>query len=406
MPVFWSNLLSRNKRWPHAVSAAVLLLSVIAVERTARGASSEQAPVKQAEKPLNAPSDEQMQVKSFNEVLQDLVNEFSFDLRAKALSTVRTVSVRRVALGEGIPRTYESYLETQISDAFRKHSGTKVLQCTNCRVRRTVVENGRLVMTTPINNPQELDAIASQLGVEAWVDVTLIYQETSMILGFHVFDSKTKELLWTKLYNTENIYKEKMIQKEEENKKTKDIENTKVSKYSVSTTLGWQLVPNVKQSANMIAVNFKFAEKFNLGRDEVGTRLGGILAPSVVISDYPEISGDPSSSAEVVDGKSKEVILPFTKALALSAIYGHLFGEEAIHADAPVWGVEFGAGTIVSTGYACISLRSGLTLRLGQRFVFDAGVSYSLPTTISIKSRYKYTTPGGLGADAAFGLHF
>ena len=142
------------------------------------------------------------QVKSFNEVLQDLVNEFSFDLRAKSLNSLRAVAIRRVALGEGIPRSYESYLETQVSDSFRKHSGTKVLQCTNCRIRRTVVENGRLVMTTPINNPQELDAIAIQLGVEAWVDVSLLYQETSMILGFHVFDSKSKELVWTKLYNT------------------------------------------------------------------------------------------------------------------------------------------------------------------------------------------------------------
>lgn len=167
------------------------------------------------------------QVKTFNEVLQDLVNEFAFDLRAKALNSLRTVSVRRVALGEGIPRTYESFVETQISDAFRKHSGTKVLQCMNCRVRRTVVENGRLVMTTPINNPQELDAIANQLGVEAWIDVTLIYQETNMILSFHVFDSKTKELLWTKLYNTENIYKQKMEQREAENSQQLAAENAK-----------------------------------------------------------------------------------------------------------------------------------------------------------------------------------
>ncbi|NBW81938.1 hypothetical protein EBR21_09305, partial [bacterium] len=65
--------------------------------------------------PANPPAAEQGLVKSFNEVLQDLVNEFSFDLRAKALNTLRNVSIRRVALGEGIPRTYESYLETQVA---------------------------------------------------------------------------------------------------------------------------------------------------------------------------------------------------------------------------------------------------------------------------------------------------
>ncbi|MFZ9519467.1 MAG: hypothetical protein ACO3A4_03225 [Silvanigrellaceae bacterium] len=356
--------------------------------------------------PATQPAVEQGQVKSFNEVLQDLVNEFSFDLRAKALNTLRTVSIRRVALGEGIPRTYESYLETQIADSFRKHSGTKVLQCMNCRVRRTVVENGRLVMTTPINNPQELDSIASQLGVDAWVDVTLLYQETSMVLGFHVFDSKSKEMLWTKLYNTENIYKQKAEAKETEERQKFADDSAKKSKYSFSTTLGWQLVPNVKTSANMIGLNFKFAERFNLGRDEVGTRLSAIVAPSVIISDYPEISGDPAASAEIVDGTSKEVILPFSKALGLFALYGHLFNDEAAVGDGAVWGAEFGAGTIVSKGYACFSLRSGGTLRLGQRFTLDAAIAYSLPTTISIRNKYKYTTPGGVGADFAFGLHF
>ena len=353
---------------------------------------------------------QQLQVKSFNEVLQDLVNEFSFDLRAKALNALRTVSVRRVALGEGIPRTYESYVETQVSDSFRKHSGTKVLQCTNCRVRRTVVENGRLVMTTPINNPQELDAIASQLGVDAWIDVTLIYQETSMVLSFHVFDSKSKELIWTKLYNTDNIYKKKMEQIETTNKQQSEAaaaaEREKLSKHNMTATLGWQLVPNVKTGANMIAFNFRFSERFNFGIDEVGTRVSGFVAPSVLISDYPEISGDPASVAQVVDGTNKEVILPFTRGYGLFAIYSHLLKGDVLQTDTPVWGMEFGAGTIFSKGYACFAFRAGNTLRLGQRFLLDAGIAYSMPTTISIRNKYKYTTPGGIGADVAFGLQF
>jgi len=346
------------------------------------------------------------QVKSFNEVLQDLVNEFSFDLRAKSLNSLRAVAIRRVALGEGIPRSYESYLETQVSDSFRKHSGTKVLQCTNCRIRRTVVENGRLVMTTPINNPQELDAIAVQLGVEAWVDVSLLYQETSMILGFHVFDSKSKELVWTKLYNTENIYKQKMEQRDSELAQGQAVEKEKISNYVLSSTLGWQLVPNVKDSANMLGINFRFAERFNAGRDEVGTRISALVAPSEVISDYPGFAGDPASSAEVVDGTNTETILPFTKGIGLSAFYSRIVSDDPLKMNGIVWGWEMGAGTIVSTGYACFAFRGGAHLRMGRRFLLDFGGAFSLPTTISIRNRYKYTTPGGVGADVGFGIQF
>lgn len=345
------------------------------------------------------------EVKSFNEVLQDLIDEFSYDLRAKALNGLRTVAVRRVALGEGIPRSYEAYVETQISDSFRKHSGTKVLQCTNCRVRRTVVENGRLIMTTPINNPKELDAIAVQLGVEAWLDVGLIYQETSMVLAFHVFDSKTKELVWTKLYNTESIYKKKMETRSAElapvvNQSEQD------QNYLISMALGWSLVPNVKDSASMVGFTARLAERFNAGKHEVGTRISFLISPSEILSDYPEISGDPASSAEIVEGGSTEVILPFKRGAGLLAFYSTLLGDEKSSESDVVWNLETGAGVVVSRGYASVLVRIGTQVRLGQRFLLDVGGAYSLPTTISIRQRYKYTTPGGIGADAAFGIHF
>ncbi|MEY4065546.1 MAG: hypothetical protein RIR26_1754 [Pseudomonadota bacterium] len=355
-----------------------------------------------------APPPEQPAVKSFNEVLQDLVNEFSFDLRAKALNTLRTVAIRRVALGEGIPRAYENFLETQVSDSFRKHSGTKVLQCTNCRIRRTVVENGRLVMTTPINNPQELDAIAVQLGVEAWVDISLLYQETSMVLGFHVFDSKSKELVWTKLYNTENIYRQRMEQREEKTAVNPAAAPAveKKTNFFLGTTAGWHLVPNVKKSANMLGVNLRFAEKFNEGKAEVGTRVSFLVAPSVLLSDYPEISGDPAASSEVTDGATTETVLPFNKGLSLSAMYAQMVTKNPLQAEGVVWGWEASAGTVVSVGYASIFFRTGAHSRLGKSFICDVGLAYSLPTTLTIKERFKYKTPGGVGADVGFGIQF
>ena len=349
--------------------------------------------------------DTEREVKSFNQVLQDLIDEFSYDLRAKALDGVRTVAVRRVALGEGIPKSYESYVETQVSDSFRKHSGTKVLQCTNCRVRRTVVENGRLLMTTPINNPNELDAIAAQLGLEAWLDVGLIYQETSMVLAFHVFDSKTKELVWTKLYNTESIYKKKMETKVSDSAPV-IASSVKDENYLISMALGWHLVPNVKNSASMAGFSARLAERFNSGRHEVGTRISFLIAPSEILSDYPEISGDPASSAEIVEGDTTEVILPFKRGAGLLAFYSvHMNGENGLATDV-AWNVESGAGVILSKGYTSLLVRIGTQIRLGQRFLIDVGGAYSLPTTISIRQKYKYTTPGGIGADAAFGIHF
>lgn len=399
MPQLWAKKQFLSFAFKAVPSWAVLVLQVFFLST---------AWAQDAEGEGNPSPSEQPAVKSFNEVLQDLVNEFSFDLRAKALNTLRTVAIRRVALGEGIPRAYENFLETQVSDSFRKHSGTKVLQCTNCRIRRTVVENGRLVMTTPINNPQELDSIAMQLGVEAWVDISLLYQETSMVLGFHVFDSKSKELVWTKLYNTENIYRQRMEQREDKsvvNPAAPPVVEKKTS-FFLGTTAGWHLVPNVKNSANMLGVNLRFAEKFNEGRAEVGTRMSFLVAPSVLLSDYPEISGDPAASSEVTDGTTTETVLPFNQGLNLSAMYTQIVTKNPLQAEGFVWGWEVSAGTTVSTGYVAISFRTGAHLRLGKSFVCDVGLAYSLPTTLTINERFKYKTPGGVGADVGFGIQF
>ena len=83
----------------------------------------------------------------------------------------------------------------------------------------------------------------------------------------------------------------------------------------------------------------------------------------------------------------------------------HMNGENGLATDV-AWNVESGAGVILSKGYASLLVRIGTQIRLGQRFLIDVGGAYSLPTTISIRQKYKYTTPGGIGADAAFGIHF
>ena len=135
-------------------------------------------------------------------------------------------------------------------------------------------------------------------------------------------------------------------------------------------------------------------------------RISFLLAPSEILSDYPEISGDPASSAEIVEGDSTEVILPFKRGVGLLAFYSTLMGDGANEPRDVSWSLESGAGVILSKGYASVLVRIGTQLRLGQRFMIDVGGAYSLPTTISIRQRYKYTTPGGVGADVAFGIHF
>ena len=38
------------------------------------------------------------------------------------------------------------------------------------------------------------------------MDVMLLYQKSHMILGFQVFNTKTQELVWSRVYNSETLH--------------------------------------------------------------------------------------------------------------------------------------------------------------------------------------------------------
>ena len=351
-------------------------------------------------------------VRKFNDVLTDLLNEFAYDLKTAQITGIKNVSVRKVAVGESIPRSYESYVESLVGERFRKYSSIRVLQCTSCRVKRTVVENGRLTVTTPINNPKELDQIATQMGIETWVDIALLYQETSMIVAFNIFDSKTKELIWTKVYNSENIYK-----KSANLEKTKDIleggtdkdsvkkEDPK-SKYVVSVTTGYYLIPNVKKPSNMMGGMLRVAEKFNLERSEVGGSVAMVVDPGVFVQNYDGVDGDPAASEEIQAGSSKQTIKPFKYGMAIFGNYYHNFITQPENFDALRYGAHIGLGGIFAKGYITFTGRTGMVLKLGRHFVGEIGLLYSAPTTLKIKDTFTYKTKGGIGADVTFGLLF
>ena len=355
-------------------------------------------------------AEEEGKPRRFNDVIEDLLNEFAFDLKSAQQIGMANLSIRRIALNESIPRAYESYIESLIVDRIHKFSNIKVIQCTKCRVKRTVVENNRLVVTVPINNPTELDAIAKQLGVETWMDAGVIYQESSIMLSVSLFDSKTKELLWTKVYNSESLER-KASGALKDGKDSKDglLPGEKPkdpSHFAGEITVGYVLVPNVKVSTSMLGFNFRAAEKFNYDQSEVGAILGVYLDPALFIKNYDGVEGNPEATGEVTAGTTVESIKPFKYGLGLFADYHHHFITIPENTELARFGISAGIGLIAAQGYLSFSGRGGVHMKLGRHFILECAGLYSLPTTIQIKDKFKFTTKGGIGANISFGFLF
>lgn len=349
---------------------------------------------------------EQAAPRKFNEVLEDLLNEFAYDLKTNQAQGINNMSIRRVALSESIPKSYETYIESLMVERVRKHSTIKLLQCTKCRVKRTSVENNRLTVTVPINNPVELDAMAKQLGIEAWVDVALLYQETNMVLAINIFDSKTKELLWAKVYNSETLNRKSLAQLASKDPNVKEKPPEEKSHFAGSLTVGYHLVPNVSSAVNMLGVNLRMAEKFNNQRSEIGTMAMLVVDPGLFIQNYDGVEGDPEASGEVTVGTSKETIKPFTYGLGLFGSYYHNFIKAPENFEEIRFTGHVGVGLLASKGYLAFIGRTGTGIKFGRYFVFELGGSYSAPTTLRIRNKFEYKTKGGVGADVTFGFVF
>jgi hypothetical protein len=351
------------------------------------------------------------EVKKFDDVLADLMNEFSYDLKTNQVPALKLVSIRKVAVNESIPKSYESYIESMVSERMRLHSKIKNIQCTSCRVKKTVIENGRLTIVTPVNNPVELDNIANQTNIETWLDVALLYQQSSMVLAFNAFDAKTKELIWTKVYNSESIYKKRADPNADTRTEAEKINGVAQKEQDKADTVwavipGYHLVPNVKKPGGMAGLTLRAAERFADGRSEIGAMITPLVDPAVFISKYTNVQGDPVATGEATQDASTQTIKPFSYGLGMMATYHHNFFKVPENKDKLRPAAMLGVGFIMAQGYMAFTTRVGTSVKFGRHFVVDLGFIYSNPTTISIREKVTYKTKGGIGGDVGFGLQY
>ena len=383
-PVAWAKLL-----------LSVLLVFFCAGARAADQSSSESSP---------------QGVRQFNEVLDDLLDEYAYDIKTSQVPLAVNVSLRKINLSDNIPASYEKYLETIISERIRQFSKSKVIQCTTCRVKQSVVKDGRVTVVVPINNKRALDQLAREYGIESWLDVGLIFQETSLIMALNLFDAKTKELLWSKIYNSETLYKKFPggVPVPEGDRPATDAagEQQSPTNYIFGSSIGWALVPNVNGSTNMLAVPLRFAEVFNKRRSEVGAQVVALLDTAAIIPNAsPEPGVDAATSDQVTKETNATVVKSFQYGLGLFATYHHNFITSPESMDEMRPGAQVGLGLVAASSYLAFTAKLGMNLRLGRSLFVEAEALYSSPTTIELTDDLKFKTQGGVGALASFGIH-
>lgn len=344
------------------------------------------------------------QVRRFHQVLDELLAEFSYDVKSGQMKGLKNLSVRRVQVNDVLPRSYEAYVEMLVSERIRENANVRLINCLPCKTKSSTLAEGKLVINSPASNVQRLDQAAGQLSIENFMDVILVYHTTHMVLAFNIFDAGSKELVWARTYNSETIrsrYQKLAID-------YKQIERGRGSdeyepEYRILLGAGAGILPNINatnEEKRFFNFSFRGGEKFNNRRDEFGLLFNIHLAMVSFQREYP--SSGASGSQANSDGKDGP--RPYRTAYGLYAYYArNLLGDIESY-DQVRHGFHGAAGFFIGSSYLAPSARAGWDIFLGRRFTTSLGLMFNMPSSILVNGEFR-SVAGGVGGDVTLSLN-
>jgi hypothetical protein len=251
-----------------------------------------------------------------------------------------------------------------------------------------------------------MDEAAAQLGIENFMDVILVYHTTHMVLAFSVFNTTSKEEVWSRTYNSETIrsrYQRLAIDMNQV-EKSRDSDQY-VPDYKFLLGIGGSQLPNVAGEArdkSFIAAHIRSVEKFNNRKFDFGLLSSMWINTSTFLKAYPSEGDSTTTTEEEYSGEPRP--LPYKYVLGVHALAARNFLEDIESYDRIRYGVHVGIGGIISTGYLAPSIRMGFDTYFGRRWVVTLQGQYVLQSTILVGSEFQ-KAKSGIGGDLALSFN-
>ena len=344
------------------------------------------------------------QVRLFHEVLEELLAEFAYDVKAGQLAGLKNLSIRKVTVSESLPRSYQSYVELLVSEKIKANSKVKLISCLPCKTKNTRIVDDKLMISSPTTNAEDMNRTAQQLSIDNFMDVVLVYHSTHMVLAFQVFDTSSKELNWTHTYNSETIksrYQRLAVDFSQIEKARGSEEYVPEFRYLIGFGAG--SIPNVSSGArekSILTLQLRGTEKFDNRRSEFGLLATFNIATSSLASEYPSEGTTTEDGAPATDSSAVSKPTPFKSSIGLFALFAHNFLGNLESYNDVRQGINGAIGLHLASGYLAPALRVGWDVYLGRRFSVNSSLILVNSANILVKNKF-VRVPGGVGGDVA-----
>ena len=349
------------------------------------------------------------QVRLFHEVLEELLTEFAYDVKSGQLAGLKNLSIRKVTVSESLPRSYQSYVELLVSEKIKSNSKVKLISCLPCKTKNTRIVDDKLMISSPTTNAEDMNRAASQLSIDNFMDVVLVYHTTHMVLAFQVFDTTSKELTWTHTYNSETIksrYQRMAVDFSQIEKGRNSEEYVPEFRYLIGFGAG--SVPNVTANArekSVLTLQLRGTEKFDNRRSEFGLLTTINIATSSLASEYPSEGKTEDAADGTTDAEAKSAPTPFKSSIGLFAVFAHNFLGTLESYNEVRQGINGAIGLHLASGYLAPAIRAGWDVYLGRRFSVNTSLILVSSANILVKNKF-VRVPGGVGGDLAISYNF
>jgi hypothetical protein len=328
--------------------------------------------------------------RNFYLVLEDLLSDFEQDLKSGQVQGLRDMAIRSVTVNELVPPSFKNHLELVLSERLMKTSKVRMLQCFECRSKKTVVSGDKMVVSGPETNAQELSRIARKVGIQNFMDAVFSYQPTGMVLSLSIHDADSGAMAWSSSYNSETsktaAYRRGVAKPENEGVRNAS-EYLPVVQYRA--ILGYGMQRNIAKSTGTLSAGLRMMERYDNRKKEVGFELTYARNASSIVGALTDTDSDLYAGVNLT--------LLFLHAW-------NLIGEEE-NLNHARGGVVVGLGGTYASGFLGGLVRAGYEWRLAKHWAVGLNLGYRPSATKFVGTQSSGTVSGvdyGLGISALF----
>jgi hypothetical protein len=341
--------------------------------------------------PPPAPQTDASGSRNFYQVLDEVLSDFEFDLKAGQVTGLKDLSIRNVVTSENVPASFKSHLELLITERILKTTKTRIVHCLACRSKRATLNGDSMVISSSENNQAETQRIAKMNGISNFMDIAFAYQPGGMILSLQISDVDTGTTLWTRNYNSQST----RASAQRRGVDFQDLEDAK-TKMEYTPTISTQpklyvvMAPKAGSGqSTALAFGARMTERYDNRTKEVGFEMNYYM-------DTAALTGQPGAKTD-----PNNIYAKFN--LTLQFIHGwSVYGDEENLNKAR--GMIFGGiGGTYASGFLGGLIRGGYEWRLAKHWSVDAFLGFRPQSTLVISGT---TTAPLSGVEGGLGVGF